>query len=246
MTETITTPEVAQVLVTSDYSKFRYISSNRPISRKHVQALIISFQDNPKLVSTRPILVNERMEIIDGQHRLQACEALGWPVQYIVAPGLDIATAQLMNVLQKPWIVMDYVRSYALAGNQEYIRFLAYFEEYPIALTPLAVYVTGKNGKFLSRDVRNGTFKLDTDTARVERDLSRLADFGPFIPNWTRYAFALAVWNVLKIEGYDHDRMMLQIENRKPEPQASRIMWLRELERTYNFGKGATNQLRFF
>lgn len=245
MTTTIE-PKIAQVLTTSDYSMFKLIKSNRAVSNKHVQALIASFQDNPQLVATRPIIVNERMEVIDGQHRLLAVEALGWVVHYIVAPGLDIATAQLMNVLQKSWTIMDYVRSYALSGNEDYARFQAYADEYPIAWTPLAVYLSGGRAHNLSRIIRTGSFKIDPDTARVDRDLSCLADFGPFVPEWETYGFALAVWGMFQVPNYNHDRMISQLEARKPDRQPSRLMWLRELERTYNYNKTSTNQLRFF
>ena len=37
-----------------------------------------------------PILVNEKMEVIDGQHRLQAQKELNLPTYYIKNKGYDL------------------------------------------------------------------------------------------------------------------------------------------------------------
>lgn len=167
--------EASIVRTTTDYGQFKYIESNRPVSKEHVQRLVTSFEKNPSLIATRPILVNENLEIIDGQHRLQACMFLRIPVHYIVAEGTDIAAAQTMNAIQRNWNIMDYARSYALAGNEHYRTFLNYIDEYPIPATTLMYYLLGKQAKFANREFRMGKFKVQDD--RKFSDENRLRFF---------------------------------------------------------------------
>src|SRR5690625_2430380 len=44
-----------------------------------------------------PIIVNENMVVIDGQHRLEASKKEGVPVEYIIKPGLDENDIVRMN-----------------------------------------------------------------------------------------------------------------------------------------------------
>ena len=70
-----------KIHVTSDYDQFTYLVGNRDIVNKHVKSLSAEI-DNRDLEI--PIIVNEKMEVCDGQHRLEAYKVLGKPVPYIV------------------------------------------------------------------------------------------------------------------------------------------------------------------
>ena len=64
---------VNQVLQTNVHSIFKTQKGNRPINKNHLDRLILSMK---KKYLISPILVNEKMEVIDGQHRLQAQKEL--------------------------------------------------------------------------------------------------------------------------------------------------------------------------
>ena len=70
-----------KIHVTSDYSKFSYLVGNRDIVNKHVKDLSGHIDERDLSI---PIIVNENMEVCDGQHRLEAYKVLGLPVHYIV------------------------------------------------------------------------------------------------------------------------------------------------------------------
>lgn len=233
------------VLQTKNYSKFSYIPGNRAISKGHVQELMLSFQKNPALIALRPILVNEKLQVIDGQHRLQACEGIGEPVPYIVFPGLSVATAQLLNALQRPWGMQDYAKSYAISGNKHYKEVLKYADNYELPLSTLLVYLGNGRRKTLSRDFRAGIFKMRDDASSLEQQLEQLESFGTITPFWNSAAFALAFWNVLKIENYDHERMLRSYGKSASIRQSTRLDYLRDFERAYNEGR-STNIARFF
>ena len=56
---------------------FKKIKGNRIVNKSNLNAIITSMEQQ-QLVS--PIMINEKFEIIDGQHRFEACKELGLPV----------------------------------------------------------------------------------------------------------------------------------------------------------------------
>lgn len=240
------TPAEGVVQKTNDYGLFKYIESNRTISKPHVQHLIQSFENNPHLVQTRPILVNEKMEIIDGQHRLQACMALRIPVYYVVATGTDIESAQLMNALQKGWGLMDYARSYAMNGKNEYREFLRLQEEYPIASTILMLYCVGRDQNKINVKFKRGEFHMMEDRKVIEKHLGMLEDFSEVLPFWRDYNFGKAVHDIILVPGYDHERMIRKLKGLPIKRQVSRLDYIRELEDAYNKHMEADKTVRFY
>jgi hypothetical protein len=67
------------IQVTSDYDQFVIMEANREQNRGHIEAIKAAFGEMGNLTRVQPILVNERFEIIDGQHRFIACKELGEP-----------------------------------------------------------------------------------------------------------------------------------------------------------------------
>lgn len=239
-----TATAVGGVEVTTNYKQFHILEANRQINKGHVQALIVSFEQQPELVTMRPILVNKSLEIIDGQHRFEAAKALGLPVSYMIAEDIDIATAQQLNALQRGWTVMDYARSYSMSGNADYKLFLELHKEYPIALTVLMYYMTGRVLHAMSKTFRRGELKARSK-AEITADLERYADFSNF-EHWTDYNFGMAVFQVTHHEHYDHERMLDKIEGIGVKKAGSRVDYLRQLEDIYNTDRRAGKETRFF
>ena len=61
------------VIETTDYDIFKGIVGNRKVEKKHVEMLTGAIDRN-NLLNVRPIIVNEEMMVIDGQHRLEAAK----------------------------------------------------------------------------------------------------------------------------------------------------------------------------
>lgn len=60
-------------------NKLRTSPSNpRAIRENKMEQLMRSIQEDPELMQARPLIVNERMEVLAGNQRLRACVALGW------------------------------------------------------------------------------------------------------------------------------------------------------------------------
>ena len=112
-------PSEFQVWVTNDYGLFKNLNGNRDIAFARVDKIAKSIKNIG--YRPQPILVNGNMEIIDGQGRFQALKNMGLPILYIIDKNAGIKECISMNIYQEKWNVMDYVKSYAEQGNNDYI-----------------------------------------------------------------------------------------------------------------------------
>lgn len=117
---------VAHIFSTTDYDKFRLIDDNREL--RSIGKILRSIQAVGQVMS--PILVNEKMEVIDGQHRLAAFKKLGCPVYYMVQEGIGIEECRNLNTGQTNWTTNDYVHSYATEGVPDYVRLTSLLDEF--------------------------------------------------------------------------------------------------------------------
>ena len=76
------------VYQTRDYSKFMRLEGNREVVSKRVVKITKSIQQNGYILN--PIVVNEKMQVIDGQGRLEALKGLKMPIDYVIAEGAGL------------------------------------------------------------------------------------------------------------------------------------------------------------
>lgn len=127
MTTTKVFEAVNQVYKTNDLSIFKQIKGNRPPNPQHIRRLASSIEKNGMLQN--PILVNGKMEVIDGQHRLKAAEKTNSPVFYIVIQGYKIEEVQILNLNQKNWTSKDFMHGYAEMGVESYVKLKNFYEK---------------------------------------------------------------------------------------------------------------------
>src|SRR5882757_1010825 len=106
---------------TTNYDMFVFREDNRDkIDQGHVRKLVDSITSR-NLLELRPIVVNERMEIIDGQHRLLAAQKLGVEIYYQVEENLD--SEQIINLnIAKTWGIQDFLNFYVNHEYPEYVK----------------------------------------------------------------------------------------------------------------------------
>ena len=97
---------INQVIKTNDYNTFKVMPGNRPVNKLHVRRLSQSMEEK-HLMS--PILVNEKMQVIDGQHRLEAQKSLKLPVFYIINKGYGKKETHMLNSNSKDWKNDDFM-----------------------------------------------------------------------------------------------------------------------------------------
>lgn len=160
-----------------NYDKFRFLESNRMVDFRHVRRLKKSIAD---IGLIEPIVVNDHLEVIDGQHRLQALKELDEPVTYIVSHSADKATVMDVNNTQKNWSLSDYVTSQAI-DNPNYKALTAVIattrkQVSSIPLRALA-YIYQQSGQPITKiaTIKQGKYKFDFDNSwRNDRILAEI------------------------------------------------------------------------
>lgn len=114
------TQEVNKVYATNDLTIFKQIGGNRVPNPQHIKRLKSSIIQNGMLCN--PILVNEKMEVIDGQHRLIASREANSYIYYIILRGYSLSQVHTLNLNQKNWTKKDFMDGYADMGIESYIK----------------------------------------------------------------------------------------------------------------------------
>lgn len=162
-------PEVPQIQSTKNYAQFKLMKGNRDVDYNHVKRLKREFEAAPHLMPARPVIVNEHNYIIEGQHSRLAAQELDKPMYYIVIPGATVTDTRHLNVTQKRWTLLDFARSYADSGRQDYKIFLQTHKQFPeIAPSIVRTYLAGGQKHNLDIDFRRGEFQVDNEMDAVK------------------------------------------------------------------------------
>lgn len=229
---TNTKPQTVQS--TQDYARFKYLNGNRDLKEPNIKAIQNQVQQFGQRI---PIVVNERNEIIDGQHRLEACKRLGIPVKFIVDIGATIDHVISANIVGQKWSLMDYVNRYMSEGNSNYDRLHAFIIECKkhgiSASAAMNIVSNGKSYKgyhmyedgkirqhggaikckklyYVGDEVKLGYFRLDS-LKQPRKRLESIVHFKHF-PFYKKSFFINALIQVMRINDFDVQRLQKNAE----------------------------------
>jgi hypothetical protein len=151
---------------TEDYSIFKKHPSNRAIDPANLKKIMNSIKVK-NMMEIRPITVNDKMEIIDGQHRVEACRNLGVPVFFIVSKESQDQDMILLNNAQKAWRVEDYIHYHASKGLKTYVDIVDLAKKTNLSIMKclrLAGYDSGKN----FHSIKQGIFEKNFENLEQE------------------------------------------------------------------------------
>lgn len=245
------------VYKTFDYDTFKTLDDNRELNMYHVQRLIKSFE-HKHLIS--PIIVNERFEVIDGQHRLEASKTTGLPIYYIQVNGYSIDEVQILNLNQKNWIKGDYLHMYCERGNKQYLKLREFMNDHPeLPLTVCVRLLQGTNAKHkiengktvISKSFEEGRFEVK-DESRAIILANRVRDFKDYCDQYTSPTFVSAFLKIFSKRNYSHKEMLHKLKASKMKIRASGGAggvdeYMIQIENIYNWKRATGDQvnLRF-
>lgn len=167
MTNGSSAREVNKVYKTNDLSIFKTIDGNRIPNLQHINRLSESIRIYG--MKCNPILVNEKFEVIDGQHRLIAAKQTNSFVYYILINGYSLDEVHTLNLHQKNWTKKDFMEGYANMGIESYIKLRNFIEKNDdfnftdcVALTQ---NTSTSNGRSLTAQLRDG--KLSSKNLQI-------------------------------------------------------------------------------
>lgn len=227
---------------TTNYGGFKFLSNNRKVDAAHVNNIKKAMEENGNLTKVVPVLVNQKMEIIDGQHRFQACKELGLPVYYSLVSGLDIHEARSMNILQKNWSLGDFAKSYADSGNVNYQKYITLRETYGLSdsvtlVSVKALSLTDRGGGRGYKQFKAGELTItDEQFKEAKETLEKLAEITEYTNAANNRAGAFAFLRIFQSKNYNHTRMISRLKRfgKKMESYSNTSDCLRQAEDVYN------------
>lgn len=197
------------IMVTENYDMFKKIGGNRKINKANYAKIVKSMKEEQLII---PIVVNERYEIIDGQHRFTACKDLGKPVYFYMVRGYGLDQVKRANIASSNWKKENYLDMFVAEGNEIYKEFEEIKERYDLNISNLLkifAIVQEKQSARVGYEFENGTFTLD-GKMEVLRFLTALEDFN-FFKFYKSNNFLIAFTRLYFKSEYDHDKMKTKL-----------------------------------
>lgn len=246
--------EYAKVYKSFDYDKFKFLEANREVKKAQVLKIANSI-DQVGYIIPSPIIVNEDLEIIDGQGRFTACKEKGLPIYYVISTGAGVRECIAMNIGQKNWTTNDYIRSYAARGNTSYVLLQRILSDFPMFFLDVIMgvitnrIITNGWGTHL---IKEGQLSLTPDQYEdCEQKLAKLQEFLPIInriPGSQRVKQSAVSW-VLSNTNCDAQRLNKKMNERyvlfAPVVDREPLLFLSQLTDVYNH-KLAKNNCVYF
>ena len=158
------------IYCTNDYTIFKRLCGNREVVESRKNTIKQSIIENGYI--RNPIVVNEKMEIIDGQGRFEALKELKMPIEYVIAIGAGQKECVALNVNQKNWKTIDYIKSFAEMNVPEYNFIKVLCETFPTLDPAQIVGVSIKaqcTGGSVARAIKSGQIKFHHQDTIYER-----------------------------------------------------------------------------
>lgn len=232
---------------TKDYSIFKILKSNRNTSSNHVLKLETSINEK-NLTIDYPIIVNKNYEVLDGQHRLEACKQLNAPIWYKFAIEMTEENISTVNSMGKSWSLKDYLNRMVGRGNENYIKFKEFMEwgncnSENVALKILnnIQYTLKDSGIGAGGDLTN-KFKIgkfiypanDNQARKYVIQLKRLSEFTTKKNPYDR-SLVSALDLISKTKNFDFDRLLSKLQNYPIGVYRDYATLIDNLEKAYNY-----------
>jgi hypothetical protein len=196
---------------TKDYSLFKDICSNREIDSKHVNKLIRAIESN-NLLHVNPIIVDDQMRVIDGQHRLEAAKKLKLEIFYIKA-GVSRKDISVLNSNQKNWTGMDYINFYTIEKVDSFVQFSNLVNTFPDMSISALLVLSNSEGRRDIQQLKAGY--LDVLNIHEAKEICLLCKwlFEKYNTDFVFDSrFPIALMKLMNTENFDLDNLKEKIE----------------------------------
>lgn len=230
-----------KIYTTSDYSMFKSLSGNRILNTPHVNDLKESMKERDLKI---PIIINEKNQVVDGQHRLQARIELKLPVYYIIASGLNIHDTQKANANNKNWIGGDFLNFY-VSQNYHHYKILKEFQDKFRFTNQISRILLQGNQNHDEKEYRSGGFTTN-GTDHAYKYAERLYQLEPFYKGFKRRSFVLAMVHAFNNPAFNFDQFLgkIRYQSTKLVDCTGIDQYLKIIEDIYNFKRSPEDKIR--
>ena len=201
--------KINSVYRTNDYSLFSKLDGNRNINEAHLSRLKKSIQEESLCV---PIIVNEKHQIIDGQHRFECWKTLMLSVYYVVVEGYGLKQVQRINANTMNWKLADYAESYCDLGNKDYCKYKEFKAKYGLGDYESISMLQGDLGSGKNfENFRNGLFQVNRWKKACDQ-AEQIVRISEFYDGYKRRGFVFAILKFFTNKKFEFNRMLRKIK----------------------------------
>ena len=229
---------------TKDYDIFKNVKYNRAVDKRHVERMKAALiKEN--LLHLNPIIVNEKMEVIAGQHRLAAAKALNLEVFYIKGQVSDdhIVDNNLNHMKEDFGHVIKF---FALKdANPDYIALHEFIELLEISPKAVMNLLFGSLSNATIDFIKSGKFKLPSNQEAVDKLIENFSLFKDFVKEkritplamFGSSHFTVAFRNLVLLSEFSPVVWKNKLEQRwfELKPQLNSKEWTKQLIGIYNW-----------
>jgi hypothetical protein len=239
--------EVNKVYKTKDYNLFNFRPDNRPVIQSHVKELMDSMTKHGWEQGSY-VVVNEKMEVIDGQHRLLSGMELNLPIIFTIEKGSNFETIQTLNTKQKNRTKYNHIQSFVNKKNSNYVILDKYMNKYPeFKLTEMLMFLGNTQTNINKSVFEDGEFVVrSTDIA--DGWINNLLSLKGYFPKYyNKSIFVRSILRVLKNENFKFSDFLHKVQLRPLmlQPCGTVEQYVDMIEKIYNYGRGNKINLRF-
>ena len=197
-----------QVHTTTDYFLFKPIEGNRNKNLLHINRLKKSMSDNYLFTI---IIVNEKYEIIDGQHRFDVIQDLKLPLHYIVCKGYGLNEVHILNQNSKTWNSDDYLAGYCSLGYDDYLKYAIFKQQYNLGHNETMSLLSGKDTKTDIEIFYRGDFKIKS-LKNAEDIMEKIIMIEPYYNGIRRRAFIYTMISLFKNKNFEFTEFLQKLK----------------------------------
>jgi hypothetical protein len=232
-----------QVHTTTDYFLFKPIEGNRNKNLLHINRLKKSMAETYLFTV---IIVNEKYEIIDGQHRFDVIQELKLPLNYIVCKGYGLNEVHILNQNSKTWTSDDYLDGYCKLGYKDYLKYKEFKELYGIGHYECMWLLNGSQLSNPTQVFFTGDFKIKNYNEAC-KIIEKIMLVEPYYEEWKRRSFILAMLQLFKNPNFELTEFLQKL---KLQPTAlsncsTTNQYVSLIEEIYNYRRRDKVNLRY-
>ncbi len=233
-----------QIQKTRDHDIFRILEGNRKLDKYHLTKLTKSIEKNNKL-NLHPIIVNDQLEVIDGQHRLAVAKLLNLEIFYIQSDNVTDEHLIECNANQKSWEVENYIDYYAIKKKlPDYIELKQLLKSTKVKPKALMTIILGNVSHEILEFMKTGRFIFPKNN-NYKDTIENYLTFISYVTDkrikplsmFSNHYFSRAFRWLISTQGFDFSLFLKKLDLRwfDLKPQRCAEDWYKLLVSIYNF-----------
>ena len=225
-----------KIYSTTEYGVFNKLRGNRAVNELHVRRLVEAIKEKDLQI---PIIVDHDMNVLDGQHRLDAYKIVGNPITYIIKDKFELQDVRNVNSVNRKWTLTEYLMSYCKLGKKDYQLLEWFHRTYEFGIAECIAMLNGKGYTNVNilKEFRKGEFVID-DLEQGKTWAKNINACGEYFQYYKKATFIKAMLSAMKDKTFSFKIFFKRLSNNssKLKNQGSRNDFIVNIERLYNHG----------